>query len=190
MIAVADYGMGNRRSVEKALAHVGAESVVTADVRDATAIFEAGSLFTSNKVSVSGFTITFDFRLTSAAADGFAFVIQGVGSSALGTGGGGLGYQGIGSSVAVKFDLSDNAGEGSNSTGLYVNGAAPTGGAADLTPSGIDLHSGHVFRATVMVPRTAVGPLTPGKRLATWIPPPFVTESAVTLSVILMSCPP
>ena len=31
MIAIADYGMGNRRSVEKALAHVGAESVVTAD---------------------------------------------------------------------------------------------------------------------------------------------------------------
>ena len=36
MIAIADYGMGNRRSVEKALAHVGAESVVTADV-DASA---------------------------------------------------------------------------------------------------------------------------------------------------------
>ena len=32
MIAIADYGMGNRRSVEKALAHVGAESVITADV--------------------------------------------------------------------------------------------------------------------------------------------------------------
>jgi len=31
VIAIADYGMGNRRSVEKALAHVGAESVITAD---------------------------------------------------------------------------------------------------------------------------------------------------------------
>jgi imidazole glycerol-phosphate synthase subunit HisH len=30
-VAIADYGMGNRRSVEKALAHVGAESVITAD---------------------------------------------------------------------------------------------------------------------------------------------------------------
>ncbi len=30
-IAVIDYGMGNRRSVEKALAHVGAEAVVSAD---------------------------------------------------------------------------------------------------------------------------------------------------------------
>jgi glutamine amidotransferase len=31
-IAVIDYGMGNRRSVEKALTHVGAEAVVSADV--------------------------------------------------------------------------------------------------------------------------------------------------------------
>lgn len=31
MIAICDYGMGNRRSVEKALAHVGARTCVTAD---------------------------------------------------------------------------------------------------------------------------------------------------------------
>ncbi len=31
LIALADYGMGNRRSVEKALAHVGAESFITSD---------------------------------------------------------------------------------------------------------------------------------------------------------------
>jgi glutamine amidotransferase len=42
MIAIADYGMGNRRSVEKALAHVGAESVVTADVSGASAIILPG----------------------------------------------------------------------------------------------------------------------------------------------------
>jgi imidazole glycerol-phosphate synthase subunit HisH len=42
MIAIADYGMGNRRSVEKALAHVGAESKITADVSDASAIILPG----------------------------------------------------------------------------------------------------------------------------------------------------
>ncbi len=31
MIAIVDYGMGNRRSVEKALVHVGARPVITAD---------------------------------------------------------------------------------------------------------------------------------------------------------------
>ena len=42
MIAIADYGMGNRRSVEKALEHVGAQSMITADVRDASAIILPG----------------------------------------------------------------------------------------------------------------------------------------------------
>jgi glutamine amidotransferase len=42
MIAIADYGMGNRRSVEKALAHVGAESKITTDVSDASAIILPG----------------------------------------------------------------------------------------------------------------------------------------------------
>jgi glutamine amidotransferase len=45
VIAIADYGMGNRRSVEKALAHVGAESHVTADhaaLRAADAIILPG----------------------------------------------------------------------------------------------------------------------------------------------------
>jgi PA14 domain/Bacterial lectin/Gylcosyl hydrolase family 115 C-terminal domain len=110
---------------------------------------QAGSLFSTNQVNAAGFATTFDFQLTSAAADGFAFVIQGAGNTALGGSGSGLGYQGIGTSVAVKFDLFDNAGEGTSSTGLYTNGAAPTGGATDLLPSGIDLHSGHVFRVSI-----------------------------------------
>jgi len=45
VIAIADYGMGNRRSVEKALAHVGAQSVVTADhdgIRAAAAVILPG----------------------------------------------------------------------------------------------------------------------------------------------------
>ena len=45
MIAIADYGMGNRRSVEKALAHVGADSIITADhdaIRAAEAVILPG----------------------------------------------------------------------------------------------------------------------------------------------------
>ena len=45
MIAIVDYGMGNRRSVEKALEHVGAEPVLTADhdvLRSADAIVVPG----------------------------------------------------------------------------------------------------------------------------------------------------
>ena len=50
-------------------------------------------------------------------------------------------------SVAVKFDLYNNAGEGPDSTGLYTNGAIPNVPAIDLTPTGINLHSGHIFNA-------------------------------------------
>ncbi len=39
----------------------------------------------------------------------------------------------------------DNAGEGFDSTGLYLNGAKPTVPALNLYPAGIHLHSGHVF---------------------------------------------
>src|SRR4030095_16240037 len=60
--------------------------------------------------------------------------------------GGSLGYTGIGKSVAVKFDLYDNSGEGSNSTGFYLNGASPMIPAIDMTGSGIDLHSGDVVK--------------------------------------------
>ena len=48
-------------------------------------------------------------------------------------------------SVAIKFDLYSNAGEGPDSTGLYINGATPTVPAIDLSATGINLHSGHIF---------------------------------------------
>src|SRR5437763_11393893 len=64
--------------------------------------------------------------------------------------GGGLGYEGIAKSVAVKFDLVDNAGEGTDSVGVFAGGAEPTTPADRLPPGqegAIHLNSGHVFRA-------------------------------------------
>jgi Legume lectin domain/Putative Ig domain len=57
----------------------------------------------------SGFTASFQFQITpvtSPPADGVAFVIQGSpsGLSALGFGGGGIGYQTVPNSLAVEFD--------------------------------------------------------------------------------------
>jgi Legume lectin domain len=107
---------------------------------------EAGSAFFRTPVGVTNFTTKFNFRLTKATADGFTFTVQGTGPTALGAGGSGLGYEAIANSVAVKFDLYNNAGEGGDSTGLYINGASPTtAGSIKLTNTGIDLHSGHTF---------------------------------------------
>ena len=45
------------------------------------------------------------------------------------------------------FDIYNNAGEGTDSTGLYLNGASPTSGAIDLAGTGIDLHNAHPIAA-------------------------------------------
>ncbi len=130
----------------------GSAKVVGQRLRLASTTNQAGSAFASAKVDVTKFTTSFRFQASSldgdpwSLGDGLAFTLQNSGSTALGTQGGGLGYQGIAKSVAIKFDLTDNAGEGVNSTGLYTNGSAPTGSAVNLDGTGLDLHSGHVFR--------------------------------------------
>jgi glycoprotein endo-alpha-1,2-mannosidase len=108
--------------------------------------FEGRSAFLNRLVNVQQFTNDFRFQLTNAAADGFTFTLQGVDPAVVGGVGGSLGYAGIGTSVAVKFDLYDNLGEGPDSTGLYTSGSFPgVAGSVDLRGTGIDLHSGHVF---------------------------------------------
>jgi Legume lectin domain/Chitobiase/beta-hexosaminidase C-terminal domain len=106
---------------------------------------EAGSAWFNTTVSVTQFTNDFAFQLVNPNADGITFTIQNAGLTALGISGGALGYVGIANSVAVKFDLYDNGGEGVDSTGVYQNGALPITPASDLSSSGIDLHSGHKF---------------------------------------------
>jgi hypothetical protein len=131
---------------------------------------EAASAFATSRVGVANFTTNFTFQFhggSNPSADGMAFVLQAVSPSALGPGGGGLGYGpdnpqagnagGIHNSVAIKFDLYDNAGEGNDSTGIFINGDSPTvpqpgnpnEQSIDLTGSGIDLHSQHVFAVTL-----------------------------------------
>ena len=112
---------------------------------------EASSAWYNVEANIQTFTTNFSFQITPAStstADGFTFTIQGNNTTGLGPSGGGLGYGGTGgipNSVAVKFDLYSNAGEGVNSTGIYQNGQSPTVPAVDMTSSGVNLHSGDVF---------------------------------------------
>lgn len=59
-------------------------------------------------------TFTAHIRNGKAGADGIAFLIQGIGPRALGGWGGGLGYRGIGRSVAIEFDTYQNSSDPSN----------------------------------------------------------------------------
>jgi hypothetical protein len=118
---------------------------------------EAASAWFTTPINIQTFTTDFSFQMSSASADGMTFTIQGVGATALGPSGGGLGYgpdtpggtPGIAKSLAVKFDIYSNAGEGTDSTGLYSNGASPTTPALDMTSSGVSLLSGDVFNVHV-----------------------------------------
>ena len=120
---------------------------------------QASSAFWTTPVNIQAFTTNFTFQLSSAAADGFTFTIQNAGKTALGGSGGGLGYgpdpgatgtASIAKSVAIKFDLYNNSGEGTDSTGIYTNGATPTVPAVDLTSSGIVLSSGDTISAQLV----------------------------------------
>ncbi len=114
--------------------------------------FQKGSAWFPTALNIQKFTTDFTFQLSSGSptADGFTFAIQGNSTAAIGSTGGNLGYGTIGTSVAVKFDLYSNSGEGTDSTGLYMNGAEPAVPATDMTSSGVDLHSGHVFAVHIV----------------------------------------
>ncbi|CAN5423813.1 hypothetical protein BH11ARM2_BH11ARM2_33600 [soil metagenome] len=117
----------------------------------------ASSTFWTTKMQVDRFRTKFRFQITDPGADGLMFVIQANATNAVGPSGGGLGFGpdtsgnggGIPKSVGIKWDIYNNSGEGENSTGVYLNGSAPTTPAVDLSGTGIDLHSGHVFDATI-----------------------------------------
>jgi len=112
---------------------------------------EAGTVFTKKAQNIQRFETQFSFQLTNPNAEGIVFCIQGGGPTALGPFGGALGYPPLANSLAVKFDLFSESGEGVNSTGLYTNGAVPTNiGSVDLTNTGIDLHSGDTFAVALV----------------------------------------
>lgn len=121
---------------------------------------EAAAAWYQVEATFQSFTTDFDFQITPGSmsiADGFTFTIKGNSPKTIGPSGGGLGYgpdtrdgtAGIENSVAVKFDLYDNAGEGDDSTGLYTNGASPTVPAVDMARSGVNLRSGDVFHVNI-----------------------------------------
>jgi hypothetical protein len=87
---------------------------------------QAGTAFLTAPVSfnsTTGFSTAFEFNVTTDIGnptDGFTFLLQNVGVSAVGTGGEGQGYAGLSPSVAVVF-----RGRDPNLIGVITGGVAP-----------------------------------------------------------------
>jgi hypothetical protein len=80
--------------------------------------YQSGAVWSVERTNVQNpFTVEFRYQITKRdgggtngvhGADGFAFLIQNDGRCAIGSGGYGLGYDGIRNSLAVEFDLAQN----------------------------------------------------------------------------------
>lgn len=152
-----NYGSGFSSSVGLSLV---SSATVTGNLLQLTTPGVAasqGAAWFATPVAIGEFTTDFNFQLLNAKGGGITFVIQNAGRSAIGPGGSGLGYGasqpggtgGMAKSVAIKFDVYNNDGEGTDSTGLYTNGASPTIPASDMTASEVTLRSGHVLHAHI-----------------------------------------
>ncbi len=121
---------------------------------------QAGSAFSTNLVSLASgasFSTYFQFRFTGATnsdgqgagADGLVFVVQTV-SNNVGTGGGGIGYEGIVNSIGIEFDTWNNGGidgNSSNHVGIDVGGSVNSILRAEVTEA--DMNNGGIWNAWV-----------------------------------------
>jgi hypothetical protein len=103
------------------------------------------------KQSITNFQTTFIMNFQSTNADGSAFVIQNSSSTAVGSVGGGLAYQGIGTSLAITLK-SYNGSAGQFSTEVVTGGSAPTlTGASGVLNTSLGLTAGGTWNLLVNV---------------------------------------
>ncbi len=90
---------------------------------------QVGSAFLSSPMPLgpdSSFSTRFVFRMHGAAdgSDGLTFIVQGVGATALGGQGNGIGYAGIARSLAIELDADKDGGDpNGNHIGILSNGS-------------------------------------------------------------------
>jgi hypothetical protein len=114
--------------------------------------FQSGAAYSTTPIQLGGsFTSTFQVRLTHAGqdrADGMTFVMAST-PNGLGANGGGLGYRGIGSSVALEFDTFINPAfddPNNNHLGFLKGGSVQTLSSAS---PGFDLANGDIVSVKI-----------------------------------------
>jgi len=98
-----------------------------------------------------GFSSSFNLVIpahSATPADGMTFTIQRVSNTALGGGGGSVGYVGIPNSVAVHFRYYDN-GNSISKVGVYTNGVQDASNEVDTTAGGLTLTNGDSYKVDI-----------------------------------------
>lgn len=95
---------------------------------------QSGAIWYTNKQFIEqGFETIFQFQFTNQGpsvygADGITFILQNLSDTAIGGGGGGIGYEGLPNSIAIEFDTYNNALDGDpndNHISIHTNGQSP-----------------------------------------------------------------
>jgi hypothetical protein len=106
---------------------------------------QAGSAWVTAPVNVNNYHCSFDFMIANPVNNGFAFVMQGVGTGALGTNGNGIGYSGINNSIALTFQLTNPT----DYWNLTDDGVILTSSGIALGSYSINLASGDLFHCAI-----------------------------------------
>lgn len=168
-------------TISTGFALVGSGAVNGAGVQLTSGVGQSGAAWAGTEQSVvSGFSANFQFQITPiqgvTPADGLAFVIQGSssGASAIGGGGGDIGYAGITNSLAVEFDTYDDSSypiydPNGNHIAIISNGTAANNASHSLSYSvvamtnsnlGITLTDGAVHNVKITYTGGSSGTLT------------------------------
>jgi hypothetical protein len=114
---------------------------------------ENRAVWYGSRIYVGAFQASFTYQdVGGAGADGTAFVIQNQGFTALGGGGGGLGYSGITPSVALLIDIYNAAAGGTYNNGgvlLDLNGAAVGTANPYYVPGAINIRTGNPINVNI-----------------------------------------
>ncbi len=123
---------------------------------------EAGTAFSTTQINTTeSFETNFGLRMSDAngfygKGDGIAFILQPAAATALGSGGGSMGYGGLSPSVEVEFDtFQDGFDPPTPYVALMENGDDTNHVATSATPLAFPLYGGAIVSARIVYDATA-----------------------------------